>query len=104
MAELEEAVLEVSEPTPGSLAVRLVGTFDLASVQPLAPEIDALLGRAATAAVVDLTDLEFMDTSGVAVLLRIANRFGRVEISGASPIVRRSIEALGLSERLRMDS
>lgn len=46
--------------------------------------------------------VEFMGTSGVALPLRIANRFGPIEIRPASPIVRRAIEALGLAERLRV--
>jgi anti-anti-sigma regulatory factor len=46
--------------------------------------------------------VEFMGTSGVAMLLRIANQFGPIEIRNASPIVCRAIEALGLAERLRV--
>jgi anti-anti-sigma regulatory factor len=49
-----------------------------------------------------MSKVDFMDTSGVALLLRIANRFGPIEIRNASPIVSRSIEALGLAGRLRM--
>jgi hypothetical protein len=43
-----------------------------------------------------------MDTSGVALLIRIANNFGSLEIRNASALICRTIQALGLSERLGM--
>jgi anti-anti-sigma regulatory factor len=49
-----------------------------------------------------MSKVDFMDTSGVALLVRIANRFGPVEIHNANPIVSRAIEALGLAGRLRI--
>jgi hypothetical protein len=42
-----------------------------------------------------MNKVEFMGTSGVALLSRIANHFGLVEIRSATPTVRRAIEALG---------
>jgi hypothetical protein len=45
--------------------------------------------------------VKFMDTSGVALSLGIANHFGPIEIRCPSPIVRRAIKALGRAGRLR---
>jgi anti-sigma B factor antagonist len=104
MAELASpaATLSVSEPGPGRLVVVMAGEYDIASIQHLSVELDALLQRDAKSVSLDMTELTFMDTSGVAVLLRIANHFGPIEVRGANPIIRRTIQALGLSERLRM--
>ena len=104
MAELTSptATLKVSEPAPGRLIVAMGGEYDIASIQHLSAELDALLQRHAESVSLDMTELTFMDTSGVALLLRIANHFGPIEVRGASPLIRRTVQALGLSERLRM--
>jgi anti-anti-sigma factor len=104
MAELTSpaATLNVSEPAPGRLIVAMGGEYDIASIQHLGAELDALLRRDAESVWLDMSQLMFMDTSGVAMLLRIANHFGPIEARGASPLIRRTIQALGLSERLRM--
>ncbi|MCU1489366.1 MAG: Anti-sigma factor antagonist [Acidimicrobiaceae bacterium] len=100
MAELK--TLEVSETRPGHLVVFMRGEYDLSSIEALTESLNALLALEARSVVIDMRQLEFMDTSGVAVLLRIANHFGPVEIREASPLIRRSIQALGLSNRLKM--
>jgi anti-anti-sigma factor len=96
------ATLSVSEPAPGRLIVALAGEYDIASIQHLSTELDALLQRDANSVSLDMSELTFMDTSGVALLLRIANHFGPIEVREPSPLIRRTIQALGLSERLRM--
>ena len=104
MAELASptATLSVSEPAPGLLIVAMAGEYDIATIQHVTAELHALLQRHATSVSLDMSELMFMDTSGVAVLLRIANHFGPIEVQGASPLIRRTVQALGLSERLRM--
>lgn len=104
MAQLDgtEASFEVSEPSPGCLLVALGGDYDIATLGPLEPQLGALLNSNAESVVVDLAGLRFMDSSGVAVLLRIARRFGEVEVLNPSPIICRMIRGLGLSEALRV--
>jgi anti-anti-sigma factor len=104
MAKLEGpgASLVVTEPSLGHLSVILTGEYDFATVRELAADLEALLERDAESVVIDMSGLKFMDTSGVAVLLRIANRFGTLEVGGAKPLIQRTIRALGLSERLRI--
>ena len=48
--------------------------------------------------------LEFMDSSGIAMLLRAVGGAGSVEVRNPSPVVRRIIECTGLTEILRIDS
>jgi anti-anti-sigma factor len=104
MAELTSpaATLNVSEPEPGRLLIAMGGEYDIAGIQNLSAELDALLRRDASSVSLEMSELTFMDTSGVAMLLRIANHFGPIEVRGASPLIRRTIQALGLSARLRM--
>lgn len=104
MAELADtrATLTVTESTPGPVVVRMAGEYDIASVEPLEAHLDALLRQDTESVVIDMSELRFMDTSGVALLIRIANNFGSLEIRNASALICRTIQALGLSERLGM--
>jgi anti-anti-sigma factor len=94
------AGLSFDQPTGRPLLVTLSGECDLAATRALQPEIDALLALPPQSVVIDMRDLTFMDTSGVAVLLRLANHFGSVEVQHANPLITRAIDALGLNERL----
>jgi anti-anti-sigma factor len=51
----------------------------------------------------DLGALEFMDSSGIALLLRVAAKAQTVRVREPSELIRRLIEATGLSEILPMD-
>lgn len=82
------------------LVVRLAGELDLATVGQLAAPLKDLLARQPQPVVLELGELEFMDSSGIAVIIRIANHFEQVETRGAKPAVRRVIEVLGLSGRV----
>lgn len=87
-------------PDGDALRVRLGGELDIASLPDVQPGLEALLARDPQSVLVDLAELEFMDSSGVAVLIRIANHFRPVEVCHATPAVRRVIEVLGLADRL----
>jgi anti-anti-sigma factor len=90
-------------PDGGRLHVGLAGELDIASLPDVAPQMDALLARDPQPVQVDLEGLEFLDSSGIAVLIRIANHFHPVEVRNATPAVRRVIEVLGLAGRLGLD-
>jgi anti-anti-sigma factor len=82
------------------VVVRLSGELDMATVAELAVPLEQLLERAPQPVVLELDDLSFLDSSGVAVLIRIANRFPQLETRNPTPPVRRVIEVLGLADRL----
>jgi anti-sigma B factor antagonist len=84
----------------GPLTVRLGGELDLAGLPDVQPALDKLLSLEGQHVCVDVADLEFLDSTGVAVLIRIANHFGSVEVVHAAPAVRRVIRALGLGAHL----
>lgn len=84
----------------GRLLVRLGGELDLASLPDVQPGLDRLLSLEAQPVCVDVADLAFLDSTGVGVLIRIANHFGTIELLHAAPVVRRVIQALGLDGHL----
>ncbi|NJC70041.1 STAS domain-containing protein [Planosporangium thailandense] len=105
VAHRPRAWLEWAETEEGELVVRIGGELDLDSVPGVDPAVDGLIarhnGRHVT---VDLGELSFFDSSGVTVLIRIANGSGSMRIRHANPAVRRVIEVLGLASWLGLES
>ena len=91
------------EPAGDGVVVGLGGELDIAGLPAIEAELEALLARAAQPVVLDLAELGFLDSSGVTVLIRIANHFGQVRTRNASSAVRRVVEVLGLGDRLGLD-
>ena len=84
------------------LIVQIEGEIDIVSLAALQIEIDQVLDQSASSARIDMTNLRFMDSSGIAVLLRFAERFGPLEIINPSRIIRQIIEVIGISDILRL--
>jgi anti-anti-sigma factor len=72
----------------------------MGSVQDVEGEIDALIEAAPDRLTFDLSRVTFMDSSGIAMLIRAAHRVAFVEVRDPSPIVQMIIQATGLSEVL----
>jgi anti-sigma B factor antagonist len=96
------ARIDVSR-APSGLVVELAGELDLASLPAVAAPLDRLLGSSPQPVVLELGELAFLDSSGVTVLVRIANHFDQVRTCSASEPVRRVIEVLGLADRLGLE-
>ena len=61
----------------GAAAVAVEGQIDMATAAVLEGALDAAIRESSGALVLDLTDVEFMDSSGVNVLLRARALLGR---------------------------
>ncbi len=91
----------------GSLGVRgnpavlsMRGEMDLASVEPFERLADAALATGRDHLVVDLSELHFIDSSGMRALLRLQKRVGdraRLELVPGPPAVQRVFELVGLT-------
>jgi anti-sigma B factor antagonist len=97
------ARLDVSEGPGGALVLALAGELDLASLPGVSVSMAELLARRPQPVVLELGDLEFLDSSGIALLVRIANHFDQVRTRSATEPVRRVIEVLGLADRFGLD-
>jgi anti-anti-sigma factor len=104
MAELEEggATAQVvgSVDAAGVATISISGELDIASVNAAKMDIDRVLGDHPKRVVFDLGKLSFMDSSGIALMVQIANSVDSVEIHSCTPIVRRVIEIVGLADVL----
>jgi anti-sigma B factor antagonist len=100
LTEAPRARLTVTaDPDRGALVVALGGELDIASLSDVTPQLDALLAREPQPVHLDLAGLQFMDSSGVTVLIRIANHFAPVTAGNATPVVARVVQVLGLADR-----
>ena len=84
--------------------IRLAGEIDMSNVDTLRVVIDPVIASAPDRVDFDLAGLEFMDSSGIALLLRVAAKAKVVRVREPSAVVRRLIEATGLSDVLPIES
>jgi anti-anti-sigma factor len=80
--------------------IRPTGDLDLATVEPFRRQVqDALVGDPMEL-VIDLTDVPFLDSSGIAVVAGALRQQrahgGSVTVENSQPIVKRALELVGL--------
>jgi len=97
------AVKAMTDPT-GAQVVKLIGEIDISNADTLEAKLDQIVGQGTERLVFDLGALEFMDSSGIAMLIRITGRVETFEIRNPSTIVRRIIECTGLGAVLPIES
>lgn len=88
----------------GAVVVVVEQEVDLLTVAPLRARLAAALDGGATQVVVDLSACEFLDSTGIAVLvtthLRLTQVGGRLEARGAQGAVARTLALSGLADLL----
>jgi anti-anti-sigma factor len=85
---------------PAILVVRVRGEVDMSNASNVQELVDQAMSPDVERLVFDLGPLEFIDSSGLAVLLAAAQKVASVQLRNPSPIVRRVIEVTGLVETL----
>lgn len=97
-----------SERADGAAQIRVEGELDLSVVGLVDREVERAEATDAAEIVLDLGELEFLDASGVGLLLQLKARSesnaGRLRITGSeSPQVRRVLELTGVDELLPLE-
>jgi anti-sigma B factor antagonist len=103
--EREEPRLAIERATDagGDPLIKLSGELDMASAESLRETVDSILDEHPTRVVFELSQLSFMDSSGIAILILASNNLERVELRNPQTIVRRVIEVAGLTGILWLD-
>ena len=87
------------------ITVHATGELDLAGVETLEREVRRLSATLTTSIVLDLSRLEFIDSAGISLLVRLAaesRRNGdRLRIVRGSAAVQRMLEVTGAARQLR---
>jgi anti-anti-sigma factor len=99
--EQNPPVVDVREED-GTTVISLFGDLDMTSVNQVRAAIDAALRSHPGGVILDASGLEYMDSSGVALMARAARMAQKVQVRNPTPIVRRLLELTGLSEILQI--
>jgi anti-sigma B factor antagonist len=92
--------VEAAPDLAGVPVVRLRGEIDISNAEAIGAQLERLVDGRSGRVVVDLSDLAFLDSSGIAMLLHAVDKFGSVAIRNPSNVVRRIIASTGLSDML----
>jgi anti-anti-sigma factor len=92
----------LAESPRGEVTVRLRGEIDLSNAESLWPTIARAVERFPETLAFDLSEVGFMDSSGIALLLRTTHSVKTVQVRNASPMIRRVLELTGLEEIFRI--
>ena len=94
--------------TNGQAVVRVQGEIDLYTAPQLWETLDAAIAGTPHELVIDLSDVTFLDSSGLAVLVRAHKRLrpiaGSVVIRGAAEQVRMTLDVTKLTSLLTVDA
>ena len=92
----------------GRACLRLAGELDMSTAPQLNAAIDRLAADGERHLLIDLTELTFCDSTGIAAFVRGDNRAsaegGWLRVTGASGRVERVLQMTGLAEVLRYDA
>ena len=87
--------------------IRVFGEIDLATCQDLRDQLAMIVDTSGDDLVLDCTDLEFMDSSGIGVLVDVRHTLDRqgrrLRVRHLPPATLRAIEVLGLVEVLGVE-
>jgi anti-anti-sigma factor len=98
---MSEARWTIGDGRDGQRVVAVRGDFDIASEQPFLNDIEPLLADGTSGIALDLSGVEFMDSTGVRVLVVLRDRFGpRVVVGALSEPVRTLFVTAGVLDWL----
>ncbi|MBO2453245.1 STAS domain-containing protein [Actinomadura barringtoniae] len=90
----------------GRTVVRLRGELDIANAEDLRQKLTTARQELGEQVVLDLTDLEFMDSHGLSVIIHCYKAAtaagGGLTLAAPRPIVRRTLEVTGLTMRMNV--
>ena len=94
-------VIDSAEET-GRPVIRLAGELDLSNTGQVRAAVQTALAGRSDRVTLDLAGLEFMDSSGIALLLALSQQVREVEVRHAAGAVLRVIQVTGLDQVLRL--
>jgi stage II sporulation protein AA (anti-sigma F factor antagonist) len=99
-----ELHVDVSE-TVRAWSVVVRGEIDMQTAEKLEGVLDDVIAKGARLVTLDLEQVDFLDSSGLRVILGASNKLtdqeGQLLLEGASSAVERVLELTGVIERLR---
>jgi anti-anti-sigma factor len=103
-AEPPAVQIEMHLDPTGAQVVVLSGELDSSNAASLQERVTSIPPQFPQRLIFDLTGLRFMDSAGIAVLIGATANAGGVSLRNPSPVIRRVLEATGLSSVFSIES
>jgi anti-anti-sigma factor len=91
----------VTDLGDGSFLVTLVGELDLSTTDQLRAAVEDTIAAVTNTLVIDIAQLRFADSSGIALWVSWSQRVPKLEIRNTPPMILRVIQAMGLTKKLK---
>jgi len=85
------------------IVVSVAEELDMSNVEVVRGQVEALLAVNPASLAFDLAELTFMDSSGIALLVQTATRVEAISLRQVPGIIRRVLEATGVTEVLAVE-
>lgn len=96
------ATVELVSADAGVATFKVAGELDVSTESVLREGLDRVMVDQPSKIVLDVSDLSFMDSSGLAVLLLAARQVPTLELHEPTEVIRRLITISGLTETLKL--
>jgi anti-sigma B factor antagonist len=87
----------------GEIVISIGGELDMSNIEFVRRQIEALLPANPSSLVFDLSELSFMDSSGIALLVQVASRVGTLSLRHVPGLIQRVLQATGVDEVLAVE-
>lgn len=104
MGEMADMSFDVVEGGDRSVKVIVSGELDITNIDTLASAVEPALEREPAHLVIEVRDLRFADSSAIALWVKWATAVPDVELRHVTPLLRRVVDSMGLSETLKVSS
>ena len=102
MGKMADLSFDVVEGGDRSVMVTLSGELDITNIDTLASAVAPALEREPARLIIEVRDLRFADSSAIALWVRWATAVPDMELRDVSPLLRRVVDSMGLSETLKV--
>jgi anti-anti-sigma factor len=93
----------LAERDANTTVVTVCGELDISNVDELASAVSPVVQRGAGVLILDLNELEFADSSAIAIWVRWSSLVDGFHLRGARPLLKTVIERMGLSGKLGLE-
>jgi len=93
---------DVVERDVRTVTVSVSGELDITNVEALGSAVSAALEREPVRLIVDARELSFADSSAIALWVQWSAAVPEIELREPSPLLRRVVDTMGLTETLNV--
>jgi anti-anti-sigma factor len=93
---------DVVEDDDRTVTVSVSGELDITNVETLGTVVAPALERKPARLIVDVSQLRFADSTAIALLVKWSTAVPEIELRDAPALLRRVVEAMGLTETLNV--